>query len=388
MPTLVWAAALIRYGLRRPLERRPGGGSVTVAGLHGSIVGIGQGARATAAALKDAGVATYDWDLSAIFHHPRKIEMGDPSPPEAGPGVIIVQMNAIELVTLVALKGRAPFAGKRCIGYWAWELETIPKAWRPAFRYVDEIWTPSDFTSAAIRRAAPRRVRVRTVHHPVPRPQGEADRARFGWPDHGVAVLSALDIRSGMARKNPFAAIAAFRQATRDDPRKAFLVLKIGGIQGNEALFEAIRQEASDPNIHILTESLDEADRDRLVLSADILLSLHRSEGFGLMLAEAMLAGKAVIATDWSGNLDFMDRDSAALVPATLIPVADPQNLFTHGRWADPDVEVAAGHLRRLIEDPVERRRLGAAARVHAERVLDGDVIGRGMAEAVRAALI
>lgn len=378
IPPLIRAKAFLRYGWRRSFERHQAGSSVTVAGLHGSIVGIGEGARATATALRNAGLEVYDWDLSAIFSHPRHLIVGDPRPPAAGPGVIIVQMNANELVRLVGAVGAAPFVGKRCIGYWAWELETIPTIWRHAFHYVDEIWTPSDFTSEAVRRSAPRRVKIRTLHHPIKAPNGVPNRARFGLPARGVAVLAAFDIRSSIARKNPHAVIAAFEAATRDDPSHAFLILKVAGLRGNEVLFDAIRERTSSiSNIHLLTESLSEADRDNLVQTADIVVSLHRSEGFGLLMAEAMLAGKPVVATGWSGNLDFMSPDAARLVPFKLIPVVDTQGLFVHGRWAEPDIAVAAEHLRELIASEPTRRALGEAGQRHAKAVLDVDAISR-----------
>ncbi|MDR7118679.1 glycosyltransferase [Caulobacter sp. BE254] len=358
-----------------------------MAGLHASIVGIGEGARATSAALRRAGLTVYDWDLTSVFAHQRSLDVGTTTQPPSGPGTIVVQMNANELVQLVARVGSAPFRGKRCIGYWAWELETVPRAWRHAFRYVDEIWTPSDFTSAAVRRAAPKRVTVRTVHHPIKTPQGAARRTRFGFPETGAAVLAALDIRSGVARKNPYAVITAFEAATRDDPSQAFLVLKIGGIQGNETLFVDIaRRTERLPNVRILTESLSEKERDELVLSADVIVSLHRSEGAGLLMAEAMLAGKAVVATGWSGNMDFMSADSARLTPFELIPVVDPQRLFTSGRWADPNVEVAGTLLRGLIQDAGARKRLGEAARRYASTVLDPDRLSSQMAQWVRGA--
>ena len=109
-----------------------------------------------------------------------------------------------------------------------------------------------------------------------------------------------------------------------------------------------------------------------LVASADIVLSLHRAEGFGLLLAEAMWLSKAVVATGWSGAMDFMDETSAALVDWTLTPARDPQGMYDSGAlWADPDIVDAARQLSRLIADPLARTRLGAAARLRAERSFD-----------------
>jgi glycosyltransferase involved in cell wall biosynthesis len=111
--------------------------------------------------------------------------------------------------------------------------------------------------------------------------------------------------------------------------------------------------------------------------SADIILSLHRSEGFGLTPAQGMAAGKAVVATGWSGNLDYMSRDDAALVDYKLIPVEDPQGFYTDGCWADPDLDQAAAKLTVLIDDAHARKALGQRAQAHVAEVLDPVRLGR-----------
>ncbi len=119
-------------------------------------------------------------------------------------------------------------------------------------------------------------------------------------------------------------------------------------------------------NIEVIEGDLAPAPYRQLLATADVLLSLHRAEGFGIPLAEAMLRGKPVVATAWSGNLEFMGPQSACLVPAELVPVRDAAVAYHGGGiWADPGIEAAATWLRRL-RDPVVRERIGHAARRHA----------------------
>lgn len=353
-----------RYGWRRPPADRAttATGPIIVAGFHGAVLGLGEAARGLVSALASTGIAVQAWDVSERLGHMRRLDLGDTTAPTAGPGVIIAHMNPPELIQLIATDP-TPFEGKRVIGYWAWELPTVPGLWKPAFRYVDEIWVPSRFTADAVRSAAPRGLAVRVAPHPVPVSRAPPDRARFGLDPNHVIVLSAFDLRSTLARKNPLAALEAFRRAVARTRRPATLVFKtVGGAEAPAALASLLTAIDDAHDVVLIDQALSAADRDRLLSSCDILLSLHRSEGFGLLLAEAMAAGKAVVATGWSGNLDYMDDRSAVLVPYTLIPVDDPQGIYRGGRWAQADVEAAGRTLADLIDDDARREAIGRRA--------------------------
>ncbi len=182
----------------------------------------------------------------------------------------------------------------------------------------------------------------------------------------------ALDLKSTAARKNPWGAFEAYRRAVPEPQPGVKLVCKLTGFRQEPELFAALRQsvEARD-DIVLIAEDLAAEDMTRLIASADILLSLHRAEGFGLLPAEAMWLGKCVVATGWSGNMDFMDEASSVLVPWRLIPVDDPQQQYAGGCWADPDLDYAATKLRDLIAEPENRAAIGLRAQAHAEAVFD-----------------
>jgi len=356
--------AYIYYGWnRRRGARASADAPIIVAGFHGAVLGLGEGARGLAGILRLAGRKVTDWDISERLGHLRTLDSGSPDTPPDGEAILVVHLNPIELVHLVAKTRGEPFRCRRTIGYWAWELPRIPRNWRPAFRYVDEVWTPSEFTAAAVRAAAPDGMIVRVVPHVVAPTKVAPDRARFDLPDDAIVVLCAFDFRSSIARKNPFGALAAYRMAADRSTARSLLLFKTVGAASAPAAAAALQAAigAAD-DVRILDESLSGEDRDRLLASCDILLSLHRAEGFGLLPAEAMAAGKPVVASGWSGNLDFMDETSAVLTPVKLIPVTDAQGVYTGNVWANPDLQFAADALAGLIDDPAARAALGARA--------------------------
>jgi glycosyltransferase involved in cell wall biosynthesis len=239
---------------------------------------------------------------------------------------------------------------------------------------VHEAWVPSPFTAAAIEPLLPGRVRV--VPFPlavVPPAPLTRDLGVFGLPEAAVVVLVSMNLASSFERKNPMGAIAAFRAAFGNRPDR-ILVLKIGNPDHFPADFARITAAVADaPNVRIDTKSYPAAAAHSLTAAADIVLSLHRAEGFGLVLAEAMLLAKPVIATGWSGNMAFMDQRSAALVGYRMVAVNDPRQVYHNSTWAEPDHGEAVSHLRRLADDADARTALGARAKSHARERLTAE---------------
>lgn len=348
----------------RPSADPKGGMPIGIAGWFRSASGLGEGARLGYRALEEAGLAPSGCDLSSAFAQQDLPDAVDIRPLIPGSeGSLVVHINAPSLPYAMCALGRNRIRDRRIIGYWAWELPRITDDWRHGFRFVHEIWVPSEFTRSAI--AAATALPVHVLPHPLPEISPvPACRADFGLADDAVVVLNAFHIGSNFSRKNPIAAIEAFRRAF-GDRKDRVLVIKLndpGSMpRARHQLDTAI---AGASNIVIVDRTLTSAEMHSLMAMSDIVISTHRSEGFGLICAEGMRLGKPVIATGWSGNLDFMTETNSVLLPYTLIPVEDPDNVFNvHGqRWADPDVEAAASWLKRLADDGDLRQRLGAKA--------------------------
>ena len=336
-----------------------------VAGELGRASGLGEGARLMLAGLAELGVPA--WPMRAGLRVPGEVEditVPEAPPPPAG-APLALHVNAPHVAAALLRLPRGLLRGRRVIGCWAWELPVAPPDWATGARFVHEVWAPSRFTAAAIETLLPGRVRVVPYcvasRPPAPSP---LDRQAFGLPAGAVVVLCSFSLASSFERKNPLAAIAAFRQAFGDRADRV-LVMKVGHAGHFAADLQRMRDAAGEAgNIRFETRTLPIADNHALTACADIVLSLHRSEGFGLVPAEGMLLGRAVVATDWSGNTDFMDARSAAMVPYRLVPAADPRGVFQAAGavWAEADVGAAAAYLRRLADDQVERTALGARA--------------------------
>jgi glycosyltransferase involved in cell wall biosynthesis len=349
---------------RHPPPPPPVGG-IAVAGELSYPSGLGEGARLILLALEQLGIRGFPIDTGTVVS-----DGGRRAPIELPPAVpLLVHVNSPQMALALLRLPRGLVRGRRIIGHWAWELPTVPPDWRIGTRFVHEIWAPSRFTADALESLMPGRVRV--VPYPLaaaPPVPSTLDRASFGLPADAVIVLVSFNLASSLERKNPLGAIAAFRAAFGERSDR-LLVMKVGNPQHFPDDFARIREAVGDAaNIRIETRTLPRADGFALTAAADIVLSLHRSEGFGLVPAEAMLLGRPVVATGWSGNVDFMDADSAVLVGCRLIPAVDPRGVFEApgAVWADPDIGEAAAALRRLADDPAERAALGARARAMA----------------------
>jgi glycosyltransferase involved in cell wall biosynthesis len=241
------------------------------------------------------------------------------------------------------------------VAYWAWELPEPPGRWPKCDGIVSEIWTPSAYAQRSLAKGF--RQPIRVVPHFVT-PQAVRQRTSKG----PFTVLTLADSRSSFARKNPAGAVAAFVRAFGSRP-DARLLLKLNGPPAD--LREICGEAYGATNIELIDRVLSEEEMQQLFASADVLLSLHRAEGFGIPMAEAMAHGVPVIATGWSGNLEFMDASNSLLVPYRLVPLKDTGVYDRYSDscvWAEPDIGWAADQLRQLAADRGYYDRFAAAA--------------------------
>jgi glycosyltransferase involved in cell wall biosynthesis len=351
---------------------------IIVVGPLRAASGLGVGARACHDAVKKAGLPVYGIDLTRALLH-------DEDYPDftfedgrhlVGAGTIFLHVGG-PLVPLALLRlGRDLVSNKRIIAHWVWELPQMPQDWRLGVPFVHEIWTPSRFSADALRTITDNRP-IHVLPHPIDPPAG--------WPklktsssQRPFTALVILNIASSIERKNPFAAIRAFRQAFGDDPN-ARLIVKYANAFSYPKATQLMRDVAGRAsNITFIGDTMDIAGVDSLYAEADVVMSLHRAEGFGLVVAEGMLRGIPVIATDWSGNTDFLTPETGVPVGYSLIPAHDPQDTYEYPEihWADANLDEAAEALKTLRANCHLRKKLGLAARAHATKLFSSKAYG------------
>lgn len=263
------------------------------------------------------------------------------------------------------------------IGFWHWEQPELPTHLHRAFAHVDEVWVPSTFVHDAVAPFSP--VPVFKVPHALQfEPTLGVQRSQFGLPEGRLLVLVMYDFHSYQYRKNPEAAIAAYRLAARDNPKLTLVIKTINSHQHADG-FARLQQSVQDlPNVCFINEFLTRQQTWDLQHCCDVLLSLHRAEGFGLAPAEMMYLGKPVVATGWSANMDFMNQENSMPVRFTLKPLEHDLGAYPAGPlWAEADVEHAAWCLGQLAEKPELARRLGEQAAHDVRRQLGPSTVGR-----------
>ena len=363
-------------GAERLVRGRTPHGVNVVGYLRGEL-GIGESARLMVSALQAAGVAH-----SSVPIDQNLLSRQRPGPSDADAGrrqqvfdTSLICVNA-DLTPTVA--GSVPELLSRSyrIGMWYWEVEDFGTQ-RDGFAHVDEVWTATDFVRHAIEPHSP--VPVRTVTPPLPQrgPEPTLTRADLGLPERPVFLFS-FDFLSTAERKNPIGLIDAFTTAFARGEGPALVIKSINAGQ-RPAEAERLRlRAATEPDVMLMEDYLDATERDAMVALCDVYVSLHRSEGLGLTMAEAMAWGKPVIATGYSGNLQFMTEQNSFLVPWTpaRIPVgADPYP--AGGTWADPDLDAAARLMRSAIEEPDVAAARGARAARDIATLHSPEVAGR-----------
>lgn len=337
---------------------------VNLAGYLRAELGVGEVARQVTAAL-DA----HDEPVLPLVQVAEASRQGHAFASAAGADapfpINLLCINADQTAAFAATAGPDFFAGRHTIGWWWWEVSSFPREWEEAFEHVDEIWAGSRFVADTLQRVAP--VPVIPMPLPVSPPQPSGiGRAELGLPPDAFAFLYAFDFHSVFARKNPLDAIAAFTQAFAPGEGPVLVLKSING-DAHPDHAALVRDALGErPDILVMDRYLTAREKDALVHCCDAYVSLHRSEGFGITIAEAMALSKPAIATRYSGNLDFMTDENSYLVDAELVPIGLGSAPYPpDGEWAQPDIAQAAALMRRVVEKPAEAAAKGRAAAAH-----------------------
>ena len=356
---------------------------LTIVGYPFQPTGMAEHARSTFRAFQAVGLTPRLLDVADDnrgFDLDLERDFGPHLVTELGRGVNLFGVNGDEAARVIGKVGEAAFEQGYNIAYPAWELARYPKAWARVLDRFDEIWAPSAFVQAALQDAVSRPV------HRMPLPvelklSGFLGRRHFGIPEDAFVAVFFFDFASFAERKNPQAVLDAFERlaARRPDADLHCVIKSRGGRDMDEA---QDRLEARLSKLgrrgQALYGDLSDNEIKNLVRVCDVFVSLHRSEGFGRGMAEAMALGRPAIATGYSGNLDFMPPGTGLLVDHELVPVTP--GAYPHGEgqvWAEPSPEHASRLIEQLLDDPAEARAMGARGKAFMREHYSLEALGR-----------
>jgi glycosyltransferase involved in cell wall biosynthesis/SAM-dependent methyltransferase len=351
---------------------------VNVAGYFDAVLGVGEAARQMIGALEAEHIQVAPIGLTSGAS-PRDEQLALETAAPRFP-VNLICVNADMVPTFAQQVGPGFFADRHSIGYWWWEVSRFPERWLGSFDYLDEVWAGSRHVAEALAEVSP--IPVLRIPPPVEVPEPPAlTRAELGLPE-GFLFLFVFDYNSVFERKNPLAVVEAYTRAFDLDDGAALVFKSINhvGDPANHARLLAATAERAD--VHVIERTVSRSEKDAMVAACDCFVSLHRSEGFGFTLAEAMWLGRPVVATAYSGNLDYMTATNSYLVDCRLVPIgggADPYP--PDGVWAEPDVEHAARLMREVFDDPRAAQACAARGQAALRASHSREAVGRAVAQ-------
>ena len=356
---------------------------ISIIGFHRSVMGLGEDARTLAESYLRLGMRPELVDISPLTLQRsgetdrfRALETRSPS---ADTLVFCLPPGEMERASNLV---RSPPARYRRIGYWPWETSELPRAFDHACTLVDEIWASSSFLLDLYRGCSSLPVQYVPLSVSVAAPTLTPELESLF--DGRFTILSVFDFHSRIARKNPLGAVEAFRRAFPLGTEPVQLLLKtINGERRPGDLAAVLAATFADPRIAVVDGALSRGALCGLVAASDVYLSLHRAEGFGRPIVEAMMLGTPVVATQWSGPADILDETTGYPVTSYLRPVQAEEYPDAAGCWAEPDVEQAARYLATLHADPTERRRTCDAAARRAASLFGPAAVDRALRKAL-----
>lgn len=350
---------------RPPATHRPG---LNVIGYLSAETGTGEIPRGMIRALHARGYPLAIMHLDNLDGARRNDHSVLNFPEGALYDVNLFTVNADSWFNTRQSVGRDVLKGRRNICYWAWETSRFPDIWLDRFEDLDEIWVGSAFVQETVSAVSPIPV-VKMGAPIVLRPPSSLSRRDLNLPEDAFVFLYAFDMLSIPERKNPLAVVEAYRLAFEPHFKDTHLVLKANHLHRFPEWQQRLREAVASVNGTLIEETLDREHVNALYCLADAYVSLHRSEGFGLTVAEAMRMGKPVIATDYGGPHDFLNQSNGYPVRYRLVELERDYGPYRAGNvWADPDVEHAAELMQRVFSHPEERARKAEQAAQDIER--------------------
>ncbi len=355
---------------------------VALTGHWDASSGLGEDMRSSVAALDACGYSDYvivNLDADTMLTAAKALI---PAGATLEVAWNIVHRNAETSIEDWHSMRRLRILAEKTVGHWHWELDRLPSAWAHAYSYYDEIWASSRFAMDAFAISGARPVRLLPGAVTAPVVGHEVSRAALGLKESATLFLFMFDFASYATRKNPHAVIAAFEMAFPKGDEDVQLVIKTQNARKMPALSAELGALAQDGRVILKDAKLSREELVSLIGTANAFVSLTRSEGYGRAPAEAMLLGRPVILTGYSGTNDFADADTACVVNYTLVPVQPNEYPGVEGQsWAEADVAHAAHYMRWVHHDPAAARALGERGRKKVSEMLAPEKVGRAMLE-------
>lgn len=331
-------------------DRKPDG--INIIGLVKAQMGLGQSCRLLANTLEHSSIPymLYNFELPSALMRSEDHSYDHKISKTLKYNINLIHINPDEMLLMYHRMSKDCWDYCYNIAFWLWELEEIPESWHKYFSMLDEIWTPSEFISRNLRKVT--NLPVKTIPYWVTAQTSPVfDRGFFKLPENQFLFLTMYDSNSTMERKNPMGAVNAFKNAFSPLDTHVGLVLKINNARSEdlEILHESLKEYS---NVYYITETLEKIAVNSLIKCCDVFVSLHRAEGFGLVMAEAMLVGTPCIATNWSSNTEFMDKNVACMIDYTFTHLKKDCPPYKKGAvWAEPDILQASEYMKQLVDD-------------------------------------